>query len=306
MDKLELMKTFVAVVQEGAFTRAANKQELSPQLVSKYVSALEKNLQTRLLHRTTRKVTPTEAGKHYYSRCVQVLDEISEIEHSLVDWHQRVSGTLTINAPMSFGHRHLPKLLSDFQARYPEVEFKLQLTDQKVDIVEQGVDVALRIGALKSDNIIARRIAPIEVAVLASPDYLQRRGEPTTPEQLSGHALLHYSYAEPNQLSMLRGVKPGELALSQPIAANNGDMLVSMAELGAGIAIQPTFIAEHAIRSGRLKKILCQHQPKNLDLYLIYANRQFLPSKVRAFIDFASEYYGETPYWDSQDSEAAS
>ncbi|MGF1695770.1 LysR family transcriptional regulator [Vibrio kyushuensis] len=301
MDKLEMMKTFMSVVQEGAFSKAAEKRGISPQLASKYVSALEDNLQTRLLHRTTRKINLTEAGHLYSIRCAQVLSDINEMENSLGDWHQKVAGVLTINAPMSFGHRHLPKLLIDFQQRYPEVKIDLNLTDHKVNIVEEGVDVALRIGDLKSETIIAKRITDIQIALLASPDYLQKHGTPKTQEDLAEHDFLNYSYADQNLVMNILGTSVSDRNLRCAITANNGDLLVNTAIWGGGIAIQPTFIAGDAIKSGQLIKLLPEHQPKPIGLYLIYANRQFLPVKTRAFIDFVSGYFGDTPYWDEEE-----
>lgn len=298
MDKLDMMKTFITVAQEGSFSKAADKLDMSPQLVSKYVSNLEKKLQARLLNRTTRKVTLTEAGRQYSSRCHQVLDDIDEMENSLIDWHQKVAGVLTINAPMSFGHRHLPRVLLDFQKKYPDVEVRLNLTDSKVDIVAEGVDVALRIGSLNSESIIARKITTSKIAILASPSYLKKYGTPLEPEQLRDHDFLNYSYADQNQLESLLGINAPELNIRYSLCANNGDLLISSAILGAGITIQPTFIANEALKEGKLVRILQEYEPEPVGLYLIYANRQFLPSKTRAFIDFFSEYYESTPYWD--------
>ncbi|MGJ7094106.1 LysR family transcriptional regulator [Vibrio hannami] len=298
MDKLDMMKTFVTVAQEGSFSKAADKLDMSPQLVSKYVSNLEKKIQARLLNRTTRKVTLTEAGRQYTIRCNQVLNDIDEMENALIDWHQKVAGVLTINAPMSFGHRHLPRVLVDFQAKYPDVEVRLNLTDSKVDIVAEGVDIALRIGSLKSESVIARKITTSRIAILASPEYLEKNGTPSKPEELAGHDFLNYSYADQDQLTALLGVNASEQNIRYSVCANNGDMLVSSAILGAGVTIQPTFIAGDYVREGKLVRILEEHEPDPVGLYLIYANRQFLPSKTRAFIDFLSNYYDDVPYWD--------
>ena len=166
MDKLTTMKTFLAVVQEGSFSKAADKLDISPQLVSKYISALEDNLRTRLLHRTTRKVSVTEAGNQYYQRCQQVIIDIEDMENSLNNLSENVSGVLSISAPMSFGTKHLAGLLVDFQNQYPNLKLDLRLTDQYVDIVEQGIDIALRIGVLKNSTLIAKKIAPIHLSLI--------------------------------------------------------------------------------------------------------------------------------------------
>lgn len=304
MDKLETMKAFTAVVQEGSFSKAAEKLTLSPQLVSKYVSQLEGILEVRLLNRTTRRVSLTESGMEYYQRCLQVLSDIEEMEGALTNLHQHVSGVLTISAPMSFGMKHLPKLIFEFQQCYPKVKIDLKLTDKKIDIVEQGVDVALRIGELQSSSMIAKRIATIHIAICASPQYLKQYGVPQTPSELSGHAYLQYSYTNNRTLFSEFNLTQNKLILNEKIVSNNGDFLVNSAICGGGIIIQPTFISGDAIAAGQLERILPQYEPKPMGLYAVYANRQFLAGKVRCFIDFVSDFYGETPYWDQFEQRA--
>jgi len=298
MDKLTTMKTFLAVVQEGSFSKAADKLDISPQLVSKYISALEDNLRTRLLHRTTRKVSVTEAGNQYYPRCQQVVIDIEDMENSLNNLSENVSGVLSISAPMSFGTKHLAGLLVDFQKQYPNLKLDLRLTDQYVDIVEQGIDIALRIGVLKNSTLIAKKIAPIHLAVFASPDYLERHGTPQTLLDLQSHNYLRYSHSEPTKRLFGVNELKSELKLESNFVANNGDLLLNTAIAGGGIAMQPTFIAGEALAQGKVVRILKDYEPEPMGLYMVYANRQFLPSKVRAFVDFASDFYGDTPYWD--------
>ena len=298
MDKLTTMKTFLAVVQEGSFSKAADKLDISPQLVSKYISALEDNLRTRLLHRTTRKVSVTEAGNQYYQRCQQVVIDIEDMENSLNNLSENVSGVLSISAPMSFGTKHLAGLLVDFQKQYPNLKLDLRLTDQYVDIVEQGIDIALRIGVLKNSTLIAKKIAPIHLAVFASPDYLKRHGTPQTLLDLQSHNYLRYSHSEPTKRLFGVNELKSELKLESNFVANNGDLLLNTAIAGGGIAMQPTFIAGEALAQGKVVRILNDYEPDPMGLYMVYANRQFLPSKVRAFVDFTSDFYGDTPYWD--------
>ncbi|GAA68030.1 MULTISPECIES: LysR family transcriptional regulator [unclassified Pseudoalteromonas] len=298
MDKLTTMKTFLAVVQEGSFSKAADKLDISPQLVSKYISALEDNLRTRLLHRTTRKVSVTEAGNQYYQRCQQVVIDIEDMENSLNNLSENVSGVLSISAPMSFGTKHLAGLLVDFQKQYPNLKLDLRLTDQYVDIVEQGIDIALRIGVLKNSTLIAKKIAPIRLAVFASPDYLERHGTPQTLLDLQSHNYLRYSHSEPTKRLFGVNELKSELKLESNFVANNGDLLLNTAIAGGGIAMQPTFIAGEALAQGKVVRILNDYEPDPMGLYMVYANRQFLPSKVRAFVDFTSDFYGDTPYWD--------
>ncbi|MCW8995297.1 MAG: LysR family transcriptional regulator [Psychromonas sp.] len=298
MDKIETMKAFSAVVQEGSFAKAAQRLNLSPQLISKYVSQLEERLHTRLLNRTTRKVSVTEAGHSYFARCQQILIDIEEMENSLSNLHHNVSGVLTISAPVSFAGKHMAKLLVAFQKKYPEVKVDLRLTDQKVDIVEEGIDIALRIGQLKSSSLIAKRLTAIRIVICASPDYLQKNGIPKTPLELQDHTYLKYSHADNAMLFAQFDKHAQDIKPRSSIICNNGDLLVNAAIEGGGFVIQPTFIAGDAIAAGQLQEILTEYELQPLGLYAVYAHRKFLASKVRCFIDFVSDYYGEIPYWD--------
>lgn len=302
MDRIDAMRAFVTVVSEGSFTRAADRLELSPQLVSKYVSQLEHHLGTRLLNRTTRKIHLTEAGTRYHQRAQQVLNDIDDMENQLGDLQGEARGRLRISAPVSFAIRHMAPLLAEFQAAHPAVGIDLQLNDRKVDIVEEGFDIALRIGHLKSSSLIARRIAPVRLVMCAAPAYLARHGTPRQPEDLRDHRYLRYSYMDPEAgQPVFRWLQSQGGSRDSELVSNNGDVLVEAAIAGAGIAIQPTFIAGEAIRDGKLRILLPDHEPEPLALYAVYAHRQLLASKVRSFIDFLDGYFGDPPYWDRFD-----
>lgn len=298
MDRIDAMRAFVNVVDTGSFTQASERLDISPQLVSKYVSQLEQHLGARLLNRTTRRVGLTETGNRYYQRAQQLLVEFDELEHLVGGMQQEAQGLLRISAPVSFSTQHLARLLSDFQRAHPAVEIDLQLNDRKVDIVEEGFDIALRIGRLKSSSLIAKRIAPVRAVICASPDYLERFGTPTKPEDLQHHRYLRYSYLESDAslpiFQRLKGASGG-------MSTNNGDILVQAAIAGDGIALQPTFITGEAIARGKLRIILPEYEPEPMGLYVVYAHRQLLASKVRAFLDFIDGYFGDPPYWDSFD-----
>jgi DNA-binding transcriptional LysR family regulator len=299
MDRIDAMRAFVTVVSAGSFSAAAARLELSPQLVSKYVSQLEQHLGVRLLNRTTRRVHLTEAGSRYHQRAQQVLNDIDEMESQLSEMQTQARGLLRISAPVSFAARHLPALLSAFQREHPAVNIDLQVNDRKVDIIEEGFDIALRIGQLKSSSLVARRIAPVRVVLCAAPDYLARHGTPERLEQLANHRYLRYSYIDSQidmpvhrWLSEHTGNGAGELV------CNNGDVLVQAAVEGGGIALQPTFICGPHIANGELNIVLPEHEPQPLGLYAVYAHRQLLASKVRCFVDFLTGYFGDPPYWD--------
>ncbi|NWN90949.1 LysR family transcriptional regulator [Marinobacter adhaerens] len=299
MDRIEAMRAFVAVVNEGTFTRAADRLDTSPQLVSKYVSQLEAHLGVRLLNRTTRRTHLTEAGTHYHQRAQQVLADIDDMENQLGNLQTQAQGLLRISAPVSFAIRHMAPLLSEFQKAHPAVGIDLQLNDRKVDILEEGFDIALRIGHLKNSSLIAKRLAPVRLVLCASPDYLKQHGTPQSPEELSHHRYLQYSYMDIGPGHPLQKWLQTQRRKSDgSMISNNGDVLVESAIAGAGVALQPTFIAGDAIKDGKLQVILPEYEPQPMALYAVYAHRQLLASKVRGFIDFVDGFFGKTPYWD--------
>ncbi len=299
MDRIDAMHAFVTVVNEGSFTRAADRLEMSPQLVSKYVSQLERHLGVRLLNRTTRKIHLTEAGTRYHQLAQQVLHDIGDMESQLGDLQGQAQGVLRISAPVSFAIHHMAPLLSEFQKVHPAVGIDLQLNDRKVDIVEEGFDIALRIGHLKSSSLIAKRIAPVRLVLCASPGYLKQHGIPERPADLRDHRYLRYSYMElDDHQAVYRWLQNTGRDKNSEMVSNNGDVLVAAAMAGAGIALQPTFICGSAIQQGNLQVVLPDHEPEPLALYAVYAHRQLLASKVRSFIDFMEGFFGDPPYWD--------
>ena len=302
MDRIDAMRAFVMVVSEASFTRAAERLETSPQLVSKYVAQLEQHLGGRLLNRTTRKLHLTEAGARYLPRAQQLLADLDDMEQQLGDLQTQARGRLRISAPVSFATRHLAPLLGDFQRAHPGVDIDLQLNDRKVDIVEEGFDIALRIGHLKSSSLIAKRIAPVRLVLCASPEYLARHGTPRRLEQLEAHRYLRYSYMEQEAgESVFKWLSGRGQYTGGDLVSNNGDVLVEAAIAGAGLALQPTFISGAAIQTGKLRVILPEHEPEPMSLYAVYAHRQLLASKVRCFVDFLEGYFGDPPYWDRFD-----
>lgn len=291
------MRTFCAVAKAGSFSGAAEQLGLSPQLVSKYVSQLEEHLGVRLLNRTTRRVHITEAGERYLTRARFVLDEIEDMESMAGESQREAKGRLRVSAPVSFGVKHLSALFNDFQQANSGVTIDCQLNDRKVDIIEEGFDIALRVGQLKDSSLIAKKLATVRIVICASPSYLQHMGMPETLADLKAHRYLRYSYLDPTPGSEVHN------ALSENeennFVCNNGDTLSQMAVMGAGIALQPTFICGDALASGDLVEILPELAPPEMGLFAIYAHRQLLASKVRTFLDFADGYYGSPPYWDA-------
>ncbi len=297
MDKILAMRAFTTVVSEGNFVKAANKLDLSPQLVSKYVAQLEDSLKIRLLNRTTRRVHLTEAGQAYFDRCHQVLLDIDDMENALTNLQSQVSGTLRVSAPMSFGVHHLSEPIAQFQAEYPDVKVELFLTDRKVDLLEEGVDIALRIGHLKDSALVAKKIAPISLSVSAAPDFWKQHGKPDNFDTLCELNYLRFAYSDPRSLFTHWPKHLSIHELKSDFSSNNGDVIVKSAIMRRGYAIQPTFLTGAEIAKGELE-VAEAFSVQPLGLYALYSHREYLASKVRHFIDFLSQYYGDTPYWD--------
>lgn len=299
MDRIQAMRIFALVAAEGSFTKAAQRLETSPQLVSKYVAQLEDYLKARLLNRSTRHVSLTEVGTQYYLWVQEILQEIEQMESQIGDWQQEARGHIRISAPVSFSMHHLSQLVTKFQHLHPKVTIDLQLNDRKLDLLQEGFDIALRIGELKNSSLIARYITPIRVLMCASPDYLARMGTPTKVEDLKNHRYLRYTYTE-NENNLVANTwftAPGRETPADLIS-NNGDFLMQAGIQGAGIIIQPSFITSRAIAQGQLKILLPELEPKPLGLYAVYAHRKLLPYKIRCFLDFIDGYFGNPPYWD--------
>lgn len=300
MDRIGTMRAFITVVEEGNFTQAGDKLAMSNQLVSKYVSNLEEHLGVRLFNRTTRKVHLTEAGEHCYQQAKQILESIDDMEGYFGELQSTVKGQLHISSPVSFSTLHLAPLIRDFKKRYPEVSVNLELNDRKVDLVQEGFDVALRIGHLEDSSLIAKKVAPIRLVLCASPDYLSRVGEITHPKQLIAEDYLRYSYMahENADSELLMALKNQSSKKSSGLVANNGEVLMSAAMAGAGYILQPTFIVGDALRKGTLVTFLDKYEPKPFALYAVYPHRKLQASKLRVFLEFLSNYFGEPPYWD--------
>jgi DNA-binding transcriptional LysR family regulator len=304
MDKLNSIKAFTKVVQQGSFAAAAREMQLSRSAVSKYVIDLEQELGVQLLVRTTRSASPTENGQAYYERCLAILADLEEADVTVTRLQAEPRGILRVNAPMSFGTLHLGPALSDFMERYAELQIQLILSDQQIDPVQEGFDVTLRIADLPSSSLIARKIAPAHRVVCASPSYLQRRGTPQRPSDLREHDCLTYGHLATGKQWKLTG-PDGEHWISIPwtLCTNNAEVLCDAAVRGRGIALLPTFIAAAELRRGSLQTILESYEAPEISIYAIYPETRHLSVKVRLFIDFLIERFGGST-WGEQASNA--
>ncbi|MGE8259622.1 LysR family transcriptional regulator [Stenotrophomonas sp.] len=287
MDTLDAMRVFVAVVERNGFSAAAQALDMSTAGVTRQVAALEKRLSTRLLHRTTRRVSPTSAGAAYYAQCVRLLAEFDALEASIGAQALEPSGMLRINAPVSWGIARLGPLLAGYRQRFPQVELDLALSDRLVDMVEEGYDVAIRITREPSPALIARRLGQARITLCAAPSYLAARGTPRTPQDLEQHDCLGYSYwASGNQWPLQGPGGETRVTVNSILQANNGDVLREAAIAGMGVILQPDFLLEDALADGRLVRVLPEWDVPAIGIFAVYTSRSHLAPKVRSFIDY--------------------
>ncbi len=299
MDRLTSIEAFVRVVESGSFVAAAEVLGISQAMVSRHVQGLESRLGTRLLQRTTRRLSLTEAGAAYFERSQQLLRDLEEMDASVASQTQQPRGTLRVNAPVVFGTRHLSRLLAEYSARFPEVTVELSLNDRFIDLVEEGVDLAIRIGTLAESRLVARRLCPIRLVVCGSPAYLARYGRPHTPADLAAHNCLGYTYTRGgHEWPMVGPDGPVNIPVRGSLRANHGEVLYQAAIDGMGLALQPTFIAGEALERGQLESVMPDYRPAELSAYAVFQSRKFLSAKVRTFVDFLAAQLGPEPYWD--------
>jgi DNA-binding transcriptional LysR family regulator len=298
MDTLTSMKVFTAVVETGSFAAASDRLDMSRAMTSKYVAHLEEHLGTRLLQRTTRKLTLTESGATYYERCVQILADISEAEEGALHLNETPRGTLRLTLPVSFGILHMGPVISDYMKQYPDVKVDILVTDRRVDLLEEGLDMAIRIGSLSESGLVAKKFASDRVVVCGAPEYLKRHGTPKTPADLAKHNCLIYSYAAAGDEWKMDG--PGgqhAVKVSGTLRATNGDMVKLAALGGVGLMRQPMFICGEDLRNGRLVEVLPEYKSYDLGIYAVYPSRKHLSAKVRSFVDFIADAFDLKSEW---------
>ncbi len=305
MQDLGAMALFAGVVEAGSFTGAAAQLGLSKSAVSKQVSRLEERLGARLMNRTTRRLSLTEAGQAFYEGCQKVVAEAEAAEQAVTHLAAAPRGVLRVNAPMSFGILHVAPVLPALLEACPELSLDLTLNDRRVDLVEEGYDLAIRIVALGDSSLIARRLAPSHRVLCAAPAYLAAgrvlgRGPPAAPEDLAAHECLVYSYQAAGQAWRLSGPTGDKrVKIAGRLKVNNGDALLAAALAGLGVAFLPSFIAGDALRRGRLEQLLPDWRDgQETSVYAIHPAGRKVPPKVRVFIDFLALRFGDPPYWD--------
>ncbi|MBW4618982.1 MAG: LysR family transcriptional regulator [Cyanosarcina radialis HA8281-LM2] len=294
MDKFESLRAFTQVVVSGGFAAAARQMGLSRSAVNKLVIALENELGVQLLHRSTRVVTPTEAGLAFHERCVEILASLEEAERSIAQLHEEPRGRLRVNAPMTFGTMYLAPALADFLGQYPDLQVQLTLNDRLIDPLEEGFDVTIRISQPpESSSLIAHRLAPVELVFCAAPSYVERYGTPDRPEQLRQHSCLHYGQiATQNQWTAIGLDGSHIIPVVGRLCSNNGEVLRDAAVRGLGIILLPRFIVERELQQGTLQIVLPDYQAAELSMYAIYPVNRHLSVKVRLLVEFLQQRFG--------------
>lgn len=299
LDRLTSLEVFAKVAASGSFSAAGRALGLSQTMVTKHIAALETRLGARLVHRSTRRIAITEAGRRYLEAGERILADMEAADAAITADRVAPRGLLRVNAPVSFGTDYIAPLLADFARQYPQVTIDLALNDRLVDLVEEGWDLAVRIGQLADSQLTARRLASCDTVVCAAPSYLAARGTPTTIAELAQHNCLGYTLSRPVGVERWWfGVKGDiEVGISGNLRANNGDALRKAALAGQGIIYQPTFIVGDELRSGALVAVQLDHPPITLGgIYGVYAPGRNPPAKVRVLLDFLADAFTDPPW----------
>jgi DNA-binding transcriptional LysR family regulator len=290
MDRIDAMQAFVAVADSQGFAPAARKLGLSPSGVTRLIAALEERLGARLLQRTTRSVTLTDVGTRYLERVRRILADVEEAESSAEGERTRPSGRLVVSAPIGFGRLHVSPVMSKYLARYPEVSAELRLSDRMINLVEDGVDLAVRIGHLPDSTLVARHVGEMRGIMVVSNAYLKRRSEPKTPQAIASLDTIQFG-AAPDW----RFVEDGReirVACTPRFTTNSADAAIQYAEQGGGLTRVMAYQAAEALKRGRLKIVLAKFEQPALPIHIVYPTSRLLSAKVRAFIDLVTEING--------------
>ena len=299
MGQLEDMSVFVRIVEAGGIGKAADQLGLAKSGVSRRLVALETRLGVTLINRTTRSSSLTSVGREYYERAVKLIGDVSELAGLAADEGKSPEGLLRLAVPLSFGLSHLSPAIDKFAGDHPGLSINIDFSDRQVDLVEQGVDLAIRISELNDSSLQARRICPIRLLLCASPSYLEKHGAPRKPEDLKDHQVLGYTLGSGHTIRLVNQQGDEQLVhTSARMSANNGDFLRDMALAGHGIAVLPTFIVWQSLATRELVPVLEQYTLPTINAWAVYPQTRYLSQRARQFIDFLVERFGDNPYWD--------
>ncbi|MEM7077360.1 MAG: LysR family transcriptional regulator [Pseudomonadota bacterium] len=300
MDILRAMRVFVAVVDYGGFSAAARHLGVSGPAVTKQIKQLESHIGTQLLQRSTRRVSATDAGRRFRDACTMAIEGVDRAIGTAGGQSAEPFGQLRVNAPMTFGTKHLSPMVLAFKRRYPKVRVELALNDRVVDPLEEGFDVSLRIGReQESTSLVSRTIAPAHLALAAAPAYLDRAALLESPADLRHHDCLHYGYQQTGQRWRFgEGRDASSVAIGCVFWSNNGDVLREAALAGAGIVMLPTFIIGGDFQDGGLVRLLPNHPISSLSIQALYSRSSYVSATVTAFVEFLADNIGPRPQWD--------
>ena len=301
MDRFEDMRCFVQVAESQSVTGAASRLNLAPSAVSRRLRDLEARLGAQLLSRTTRRMSLTEAGEVFYRRAAQILRDLDEAEGEITDATHALRGPLRIAAPLSFGLAHLAPVVTDFMAGHPEITVDLDLSDRQVDLVGEGIDIAVRIGRLADSSLVARKLADMRMVVCAAPAFLRRHGPPRAPEDLAAMPGLIYAGSERGDIWRFRAPDGREGSVQVPVRlrANNGEMVREAAIAGLGVAIEPSFIVHAALERGELVPVLADHDWPGVAIHVVYPETRHLSARARAFMQALRAAIARRPDWEA-------
>lgn len=292
MSKLSDIAVFVAVVESGSFTAAAKKLEQSKAAASKTLTKLEKRLGARLLNRTTRRLSLTEAGAALYNRVGNAMADIDAAESEVMDLSGKPRGRLRVAAPIYFGTVHLMPVVCEFLRQYPDIELELDLDNKIIDLIEKQIDVAIRITTLIDSSLVARRLADVRLLTVASPDYLARMGVPKKPDDLKNHTGLHYALLRaPNEWYFQHDGETVNVRVPGQLRCNSDDALKHAALEGLGVTRFPEVFIAREIAEGRLVRLLEDYEPPPSSLCAVFPTRANMPSKVRVFVDYLAQHF---------------
>lgn len=299
MDRFLEMQVFSNVVDAGSFTGAADALGMSKAAVSRHVAELEERLGVRLLHRTTRKLSPTTEGEIFHARCRELLANLVEAEAEITARSGEAAGRLKVNVPVGFGLMHLAALWPAFLSRHPKLLLDITLSDRVVDLVEEGFDCAVRIGQLPASTLISRRLASTRLVLCASPGYLERRGEPVQPADLPAHEVISYSLFSSGENWSFTGPAGEEVAVKvlPRVRTNSGDTCRAAALQDHGLILQPSFIVGPDLTAGTLVETMTGYRSRELGIYVVYPSRRFVAPKLRLLVDFLVEAFSR-PGWE--------
>jgi DNA-binding transcriptional LysR family regulator len=296
MDRLTAMEVFVRIVETGSFSAVAREMSMTQPTVSKQLTALERQLSTRLLNRSTRQLSLTEAGSAYYESCKRIIDTVKEAEGNLGLLQTQLAGVLRINTSIGLGHMYLGSLVLKFQRQHPGLSIDLAFADRFVDLVEEGIDVAVRIGRLNDSSLVARRVGTTQRVLVATPAYLAKNGIPAKPQDLSEHNCLLYAYLSTGNEWVFQG-KEGEIRVkvSGNFRANNGEAIKQAVLADLGIAATPDWFVQQEVESERMQTILADYAPAPADINAVYPSARHVSAKVRVFTEFLRSEFQNIP-----------